>query len=91
MHSDLNHIRATRSAHLIFLDFISIKNSMKTMCYEVSSYASYSNPVTFHLSLVQIFSSAPSSQTHSVFLSLLISETKFCTHTIVSKSVMCYS
>jgi hypothetical protein len=52
----------------------------KSKSYEAPLYAVFSNLVSLHLSAVQIFSSAPCSQTLSVCVPLLILETNFQTH-----------
>jgi hypothetical protein len=53
----------------------------KITSYEAVHYAALSNLLARHLCLVQISSSAPCSQTPSVHVAALISETKFRTHT----------
>jgi hypothetical protein len=54
---------------------------VKSTSNEFSHYAAFFNPMAIHLSLVQIFSSAPCSQTPSVYVPSLMSKTKCCTHT----------
>jgi hypothetical protein len=51
-----------------------------TIC-EAPHYAAFSNLLSLHVSLFQISFSAPCSQTLSVYVPLLMSKTKFCTHT----------
>jgi hypothetical protein len=48
--------------------------------YEAPRYAAFSTLASLHPSLVQIFSSAPCSETPSVYVPLLLSETMFHTH-----------
>jgi hypothetical protein len=47
----------------------------------IPHYAVFSNLLSLHLSLVQIFSSAPCSGTPSVYISPLMSQAKFYTDT----------
>jgi hypothetical protein len=49
----------------------------KSTSYEAPHYAVLSKLLSLHLSSVLIFSSAPSSQTRSVHITLLMSQTKF--------------
>jgi hypothetical protein len=52
----------------------------KSTSYETPHYAAFSNLLLFHPASVQIFSSAPCSQTPSVCVPPLMPETKFHTH-----------
>jgi hypothetical protein len=54
---------------------------VKSTSYEARHYAVFFNLLSLDLSLVQIVSSAPCSQTPSVYASPLMSETKFHTPT----------
>jgi hypothetical protein len=54
---------------------------VKNTSYEAPHYAVFSNLPSLHLSPIQIFSSAPCSQTPSVYILPLMSETKFHTYT----------
>jgi hypothetical protein len=70
-------IRATCPAHLSLLNFIIL---VKSTNYEAPRYAAFSILLLLHPSLAQIFSSALCSQTPSVYVPLLLSETMFHTH-----------
>jgi hypothetical protein len=52
----------------------------KTTNYEAPCYAVFSHPAITHPSSLHIFSLAPCSQTFSVYVPLLLSETMFHTH-----------
>jgi hypothetical protein len=65
-------ISATCSAHIILFDFISLIILGKGTNHEAPRYAVYPNLPSRHHSSFQIFSSAPSSQTPSVYVPLLI-------------------
>jgi hypothetical protein len=54
---------------------------VKSIVYEAPPYAVFSNFILFYPSSVHIFSSAPCSQTPSVYVPPLMSDTKFHTHT----------
>jgi hypothetical protein len=71
-------IRATCHVHLIFLDLIIL--IVQSTSYEAPHYAVFSNLLSLHLSLVQIFSSAPCFRTPSVYVPPLKSEPRFHTH-----------
>jgi hypothetical protein len=62
----------------------------KGASYEAPHYAVFS-VMSLHLSSVQILSSVPCSQTPAVYISPLISEIKFCTHTDPKANVVLYS
>jgi hypothetical protein len=59
-------IHPTCSAHLILLDIINTS-------YKAPNYAAFSNLLSLHRFLVQIFSSAPCSQTPAVYVTPLMS------------------
>jgi hypothetical protein len=70
-------IRATSLAHFILLDRIILVHTS----HEVPHYVLFSILPSLQPSSVQIFFSAPSSQTRSVYVPPLTLETKFHTHT----------
>jgi hypothetical protein len=70
-------MHATFLAHLI----LSSLYMTKTTSYEAPHYAVFFNFLSLHLSLDQIFSSAPCSQTSSVYIPHLMLETKIHTST----------
>jgi hypothetical protein len=61
----------------------------KSTHHEASHYAVFSNLLSFHPSLKQIFSSTPYSQTISVYVPPLMSQTKFHTHTEPQAKLSC--
>jgi hypothetical protein len=67
--------------HLILLDFITLKYLVKRTTYEAPHYAVFSSLPPLPPSKVQIFSSAPCSQTLSIYVLLLMLQTKFYTYT----------
>jgi hypothetical protein len=71
-------MNATYPTHPL-LDFMILFILVKNASYEVPCYATFSNLLSLHPTLVQIFSSASCSQTLSVYVLPLMSETK--THT----------
>jgi hypothetical protein len=73
--------RTTCHAHHILLDLIMLIILGEEYNHEVPRYAVFSTLPSLHPSLVQIFSSAPCSQTPSVCVPELISDTEFHTHT----------
>jgi hypothetical protein len=77
----LSPVRATCCAHLILVGLIIVIILGESSSYEAPHYAILSHLLSPHLSSVQISSSAPCSQTSSVYATFLVSETKFHTHT----------
>jgi hypothetical protein len=61
-------IQATCTAHLILLNFIILIIFGESTSYEAPHYAVFSNLLSLHLSLVQIFSSAACSQMPHVYV-----------------------
>jgi hypothetical protein len=74
-------IRVTCPVHLILLDLIILIILGKNTNYEAPHCAAFSTLLSLQLSLDQIFSSAPCSQSHSIYVPPLMSETKFHAHT----------
>jgi hypothetical protein len=74
-------MHATCPTHLIFFDLIVLIVYGKQYKLWSPHYVVFSNPLPFHPSSVEVFSSAPSSEILLVFVPPLISETKFHTLT----------
>jgi hypothetical protein len=74
-------VRAICPAHLIVLGVIILIILGKSTSSGASHYAAFSELLSLNLSSAQLFSSAPYSQIHSVYVSLLMSEAMFHTHT----------
>jgi hypothetical protein len=74
-------MRATFPAHLIHLDFINLIILVKSTNYAAPHYAVFSVLLSVHPSQIQTFSSAPCSQTPSMYVLTFGTETKFQTHT----------
>jgi hypothetical protein len=68
-------------AHLLFLDLIILFILCEEQNHEAPHYTVSSNALPFNLPSLQIFSSVPCSQTLSVYVLPLASETNFRTHT----------
>jgi hypothetical protein len=77
-------------AHLTVLDFIALIIFGEKQNNEAPHYAVFFIPLSLPPSWVQIFPSALCSQTPSVYIPPLMSESKFNTHTKVQAKLQIY-
>jgi hypothetical protein len=68
-------MRATCPANLTLLDLIILIILVKSASYEVPHYVVFSTLILLHPSSVQLFSSIPCSETPSVYVLPIMSET----------------
>jgi hypothetical protein len=73
-------IRTMCPVHFMLTSFY--LNLKKVTNYDTPHYEYFSDFLSLHSSLVQIFSLAPHSETTSVYVSTIMSETKFRTHAV---------